>query len=307
MTGTMIIIILAAAVLTALAIGMSVILGWANVAFHVEVDPRVEKINDALPGANCGGCGYVGCNDYAEAIVRGECEVTLCGPGGPSCAQKIAEIMGVEIGEALPYRAVVHCNAKVHQRHQRSDYHGEKTCAAANLIPGIQGCVYGCLGFGDCERACKYDAIHVIDGLAHVDYDKCIGCKACALACPRNIITMVPFKASEMLVVACSNQDTGPEVKEVCDVGCIGCTACTRKQSGQPIKMGANNLPELDYETYDPATIDIPAIRSKCKRASLLVIGTPSPQDIEKTKDEEIPAVVQADFKTTMDETEYRG
>ena len=261
---------LAGIVLIALAIVMSMVLGWANQAFYVEVDPRVEAINLVLPGANCGGCGYIGCNDFSEAIVRESCDVTLCGPGGSSCAKDIAGIMGVEIGDTHPYRAVVHCSATRDQRLQQSHYRGEQTCSAANLVTGVQGCVYGCLGLSDCVEVCDYDAIHIIDGLSVVDYDKCIGCKACATVCPRNIISMVPFKADTMLVVACSSLDMGNDVKKVCATGCIGCTACTRKLTGdQPIEM-ENGVPVLDYDAYDPINIDIEQIRNKCKRSSLI-------------------------------------
>lgn len=305
-TEMIIIIAMAAVVLLLLGLSMGIVLGWANRAFHVDTDPRVDAINEALPAANCGACGYVGCNDYAEAVVRGDCDITLCAPGGASCSKAIASIMGVEAGEALPYRAVVHCSATKKQRLQQQEYTGEKTCASANLVAGVQGCTYGCLGYGDCERSCKYDAIHVVDGLAVVDYEKCVGCKICAAVCPRNIITMVPFKSSEMLVVACSNQDIGNEVKAVCETGCIGCSACTRKVEGQPISM-ADGYPKLDYDSYDPFKIDINLIRSKCKRASLVYVGVPSKEDIAKVVDEEVPDVVQVDFKTTVDDTEYRG
>ncbi len=306
MSETVIIISMAAAVLLLLGFVMAIVLGWANKTFHVDTDPRVDAINEALPAANCGACGYVGCNDYAEAVVRGECEITLCAPGGANCSNKISRIMGVEAGEAMPYRAVVHCSAVTKQRLQQREYTGEATCVAANLVAGIQGCTYGCLGFGDCERSCKYDAIHIVDGLSVVNYDKCIGCKICAAVCPRNIITMVPFKSSEMLVVACSNQDIGNEVKAVCETGCIGCTACTRKVEGQPISM-ATGYPTLDYDTYDPDKIDIQLIRSKCKRSSLLYVGVPSDEDKAKVAHEEVPEKIQVDFKTTVDDTEYRG
>jgi len=214
--------ILAAVVLGVLAVAVGYVLGWADQVFQVEVAPKVDAILEALPGANCGGCGCVGCVDYAEAISKGKAEVNLCGPGGTASAQRIAEIMGVETPDAFPYRAVVHCGASGGRRLQRVPYLGEPTCAGANLVAGAQGCVYGCLGLGDCVRACRYDAIHIVNELAVVDYDKCTGCTACARACPRNIITMVPFKSDRMLVVACSNQDSGPDVKAVCKVGCIG-------------------------------------------------------------------------------------
>lgn len=295
-------ILLAALVLFALAVAMAWILGWANEAFHVEVDPKVAAISAALPGANCGGCGYVGCSDYAEALVAGDVAVDLCGPGGASCAKQIAGILGVELGEAFPYRPVVHCAAKSSQRLLRNDYEGEQTCAAANLVSGKQGCVYGCLGMGDCEAACKYDAIHVVDGLATVDYDKCIGCKACAQVCPRNIITMVPFKSERMFVIACSNQDFGPDVKEVCEVGCIGCGLCQRKCD---VITLVDNRPVVDYDRYEGA--DFAPAMDKCPRGALLYVGKPTADDLAKTKGEKIPEQIQADFKTTVDDTQWWG
>jgi len=298
---------LAATVLAILAVAMSLVLGWANKAFYVAVDPRVEAINIALPGANCGGCGYVGCNEYAEAVVHEGTDISLCGPGGGSCIEDMASIMGVEAGEAMPYRAVVHCSATQEERLLQREYHGERTCAAANLVTGLQGCAYGCIGFGDCVESCAYDAIHIKDGLALVTYDNCIGCKKCAQVCPRNIITMVPFKSETMLVVACSSLDMGNDVKKVCVTGCIGCSACTRKLTGdQPIEMGEGR-PILDYDAYDPDAIDIEQIRNKCKRTSLLQVGVPSPEDIEKVQNEDVPEVIQANFETTVDKTEYRG
>ena len=300
---TTVTIVLAAVVLMLLAIAMACVLGWANRAFHVEVDPKVEAINDALPGANCGGCGFIGCEEYAEAIARGDTAVDLCAPGGAACAADLAEIMGVEVEERFPYRAVVHCAAKEYQRLNGVPYQGEPTCAAANLVAGVQGCVYGCLGLGDCIRACKYDAVHIVDGLATVDYDECIGCKACARACPRNIITMVPFKSQQMLVVACSNQDKGPDVKEVCTVGCIGCTACSRK--AEPMEMDGN-LPVIDYDRYESEE-DFAVARQKCPRASMLYVGKPTAEDLAAVAGEELPERVEADFKTTVDETEWHG
>ena len=296
-------IALAAAVLVLLAIAMACVLGWANRAFHVEVDPKVEAISGALPGVNCGGCGFIGCEEYAAAVARGAAAVDLCAPGGAACAAQLAEIMGIAIEERLPYRAVVHCAADYNERLQRMRYEGESTCGGANLVGGVQGCVYGCLGLGDCTRACKYDAIHVEDGLATVDYEKCIGCKACARTCPRNIITMVPFKSQRMLVVACSNQDKGPDVKEVCTVGCIGCTACSRK--AEPMEM-VGNLPTIDYDRYESEE-DFAVARQKCPRASMLYVGMPTAEDIAAVADEELPDRVEADFKTTVDETEWRG
>jgi RnfABCDGE-type electron transport complex B subunit len=302
---TLVTVGLSAGTLLAMALVLTFVLGWANKAFHVEVDPRVEAIGDALPGANCGGCGFVGCGEYAEAIAAGNAEVTLCNVGGAACASQVAAIMGIEVEERLPFRPVIHCGATYDDRLHRSSYIGEMRCAAANLVANVQGCIYGCLGFGDCEAACEYDAIHVGNGLAGVDYEKCVGCKACAKACPRNIITMAPFKSDKMMVVACSNMDTGKEVKAVCNVGCIGCKACTRACSLFSMK---ENLSTLDYDGYEEVCIpDLMKAMEKCPQKRLLFVGKPGRDDLEKTKDEKLPEVISPDFKTTVDETEWRG
>jgi len=305
MTTTVVTVLLAAAVLVIPAIAVAYVLGWANRTFHVEVDPRVEAMLVALPEVNCGGCGFLGCADYAEAVAKGEAEVTLCAPGGAACAAELAEIMGVEINPSFPYRAVVHCAARCDQRLPvvKYEYRGEPTCQAANLLADVQYCTYGCLGLGDCVEACRYDAIHMIDGLATVDYEKCIGCKACARTCPRNIITMVPFKAERMLVVACSNEDSGPDVKAVCTVGCIGCMACTRK--AEPLQVNGN-LPLVDYDRYDPLDDFQPAL-DKCPMESLIVVGKPTREDLAAVADEELTQPIRADFKTTVDKTDWRG
>ena len=298
-------ILLAAVVLGLLAIGASYILGWANRAFHVEVDPKVEAIQDALPGANCGGCGFVGCSEYALAVVHSGADVTLCAPGGPACSQKLAEVMGVEVTESLPYRAVVHCVARRDQKlpEVKPEYLGEPTCRAANLIAGVQSCTYGCLGLGDCVKACRFDAIQIIDGCTQVDYDRCTGCKACAQACPRNIITMVPFKSDRMLVVGCSNQDKGPDVKAVCTIGCIGCKACSRNSELMNME---GNLPIIDYDHYDSEDAFAKAL-DKCPMEGLVFVGKPSEADLAAVGGEELPEKIRADFKTTVDDTQWRG
>lgn len=290
-----------------LAVGAGWCLGWANKKFHVEVDPRIEAANAALPGANCGGCGFVGCMSYAEALVQTGAPVDKCPVGGPSCAVKLAEIMGVSLHQSWPQRPVVHCRATLEQRLQRGDYRGERTCASANLVNGVQGCTYGCLGMGDCDRSCKFDAIHIVNGLATVDYDKCVGCGACALVCPRNIITMVPFKKSRMLVVGCSNQDFGKEVKEVCKIGCIGCRACSKRSPFFAFDAHSQ-LPRINYAEYDPATMDTVAVAiEKCPMKGLIYVGKPSKEDVSASKDQAIPTIVHADFKTTADDADWQG
>ncbi|MBT3202220.1 MAG: RnfABCDGE type electron transport complex subunit B [Phycisphaerales bacterium] len=301
------IIILAAATMLTLAIFMAWVLGWANVAFHVDVDPRIEASIEALPGANCGGCGYVGCGEYAEAVVVDEVAVNLCPVGGDACAAALAEILGVEINQSWPSRPVIHCGATQENRLGRNAYKGEQACTAANMVAGVQGCTYGCLGFGDCGAVCKFDAINVIDGLATVDYDKCVGCGACEKICPRHIISMTPFKVSQMLAVTCANNDFGKDVKGVCKVGCIGCKACGRASKAFVFEEG-QLIPDLDYDQYNPEEMDdLQVAIHKCPQKRLLMVGNPSDKDIEANADSEAPAIVKPEFETTVDKTEWHG
>ena len=300
-----VIIGLAAATMLAMAVVLSFVLGWANRAFHVEVDSRVDAAIDILPGANCGGCGYVGCGEYAEAIVLDNAPVNKCTVGGESCMVALAEVMGVDAAPSYPWRPVVHCGAHTEDRLGRNPYLGEQRCGPANLVTDIQGCTYGCLGFGDCTRACNFDAIHVVDGLARVDYDKCVGCGACAKVCPRNIITMAPFKSRLMLVVECSNLDAGKDVKSVCKVGCLGCKACERASGMFTV---VNNLSTIDYENYTIENLKTGVQAAhKCPRNRLVFVGEPTEKDLLAVADEELPDVIVPDFKTTVDDMEWRG
>ncbi len=250
---TLITIAIAAATLFLLAIVVSWILGWANIKFKVEVDPKIEEVTEVLPGVNCGGCGYLGCSDYAVAIVNDGVPITSCSVGGPACAADIAAIMGVEAGEMAASYAVVHCGSGLKERLQLTDYRGEKNCLAVSQVAGVQGCAYGCLGYGDCVNACKYDAIHVVDGLATVDYNKCIGCGACVRICPRGIIAVVPFHEAVIPKVACSNKDAGKDSRAVCKKSCIACKACTKLSEIFTID---GSLSKADYNSYEASKYD---------------------------------------------------
>ncbi|NQU74785.1 MAG: 4Fe-4S binding protein, partial [Planctomycetes bacterium] len=167
----------------------------------------------------------------------------------------------------------------------------------------VQGCTYGCLGFADCVEACNYGAVQMVNGLAKIDYDKCVGCGACERACPRHIISMIPFKAERMLVVACSNRDPGRLVKQVCKVGCIGCKLC---QKTMDIFEVADNLSCLNYEKYDPG-IDFAEVLAKCPMQAMVYIGEPSPKDLAAVADETLPDRITDKFETTADKTQWRG
>lgn len=299
------IMLLAGGTMLVLAVVAGQSLGWANKVFHVHVDARIEAVHAALPGTNCGACGYPGCMSCAEAIAAGKAPPNKCPVGGQSVASAVADIMGLEVKPTWPYRPVVHCRATLDDRLQRGDYRGEPTCTAANLISGVQGCTYGCLGLSDCVLACDFDAIHIVDGLAVVDYEECVGCAACAKACPRNIISMVPFKSERMLVVACSNNDMAREVKAVCTVGCTGCGVCAKVSD---LFTMDESVARMNYDKYDPDHMESTLLAvEKCPAKSIIFVGTPSPKDLEKVAHEKAPDLVEVDFKTTVDKTEWHG
>ena len=300
------IILLAVGTMLILALFMAYVLGWANVKFHVELDPRQQAVQDALPGANCGGCGYVGCNEYAEAVVVDNAPVDKCPVGGEDCAATLANILGVEIKQTWPQRPVVHCGAARDQRLGRNAYLGEQTCTAANMVAGVQGCAYGCTGFGDCLSVCEFDAVRIIDGLSTIDYDKCVGCGACERICPRHVITLVPFMDEQMLVVACSNKDFGKDVKKVCKVGCIGCKMCQKLAAG--LITVEDNMPMVDYEAYDPGAMEsVDAAIAKCPAQRLVMIGRPGGRDTAAGEGLQAPIIAEPDFKTTVDQADWHG
>ena len=268
---TLITIAIAACTLFMLAVVVSWILGWANIQFRVEVDPKVEQVLEALPGANCGGCGYMGCSDYAVAIVTDDAPTNKCPVGGQACAVKVAQIMGVKAAEIVRSYAVVHCGSHYDDR-VRTAYRGEKRCVAASQVAGVQGCTYGCLGFGDCVQACNYDAVHVVDGLAAIDYEKCIGCGACTKVCPRGIIDIVIFREISIPAVACSNKDKGKDSKAVCKTSCIGCKACTKFSD---IFVVEENLSQCNSGSYKPELHDdvLKAV-DKCPTKCIKFLGT---------------------------------
>ncbi|MFP4107196.1 MAG: RnfABCDGE type electron transport complex subunit B, partial [Phycisphaerae bacterium] len=239
------IVVLAALVMLVLAVVMAVVLGKAHKAWEVREDPTIQAVEEALAGLDCGQCGHPTCNDYAHAIVEGGEEINKCLPGGKEATLNVAEILNVKPPAVGEFAAIVHCGATVNQRKGLVDYQGERTCAAAEVTPGVQACVYGCLGLGDCERICPYDAIHVIEGLAVVDFHKCTACGKCVTACPRNIISIEHMNDDRIACVACCNRDSGKETRRVCPVGCIACGLCEKNCELYTV---SHNLAGLDHE-----------------------------------------------------------
>lgn len=201
--------------------------------FKVFEDPRIDQVADLMPGANCGGCGFAGCRNFAEAIVKSEEMGSLfCPVGGNATMKSAAEVLGRVAAEKEPLVAVVRCNGSYDKRPRSSEYDGAPSCAIAHsLYAGEGACPYGCLGCGDCVTVCQFDAIHMSEatGLPVVTDSKCTSCGACVKACPRGIIEMrKKNKADRKIFVSCINKEKGPIAKKNCEVACIGCNKCVK-------------------------------------------------------------------------------
>ena len=239
-------IIIAAAVVGAVGLVIGVLLGVASEKFKVEVDEKEILVRNELPGNNCGGCGYPGCDGLAKAIAAGEAAVDACPVGGAPVGAKIAAIMGVEAGGAEKQVAFVKCKGTCDKTNMQYRYYGIDDCRKVSVVPGAgeKACAYGCMGYGTCVKACQFDAIHIVDGVAVVDKEKCVACGKCVAACPNHLIELVPYKAEHL--VQCSSHDKGKDVKAKCENGCIGCTLCTKQCEVGAIHM-ENNLAVTDY------------------------------------------------------------
>jgi len=235
-----------------LAFFFALVLGIAAQKLKVKEDPVVEAILEALPGLNCGACGFAGCHNLAEKMAgQGNLDGLSCPPGGAQAATAIAKILGVDAGAQIKKRAVIKCGGTREKASERAAYQGVRNCAATELVGGgAKTCLYGCLGYGDCERVCPFDAIKVgPDGLPHVIEEKCTACGLCVEACPRKIIELVP--CSSRIVVACNSNDKGAVVRAACQVGCIGCMLCTKTApDGYLIDC---SLARVNYEKGDAA------------------------------------------------------
>ena len=239
-------IVIAAAMVGAVGLVIGVLLGVASEKFKVEVDEKEILVRNELPGNNCGGCGYPGCDGLAKAIAAGEAAVDACPVGGAPVGAKIAAIMGVEAGGAEKQVAFVKCKGTCDKTNMQYRYYGIDDCRKVSVVPGAgeKACAYGCMGYGTCVKACQFDAIHIVDGVAVVDKEKCVACGKCVAACPNHLIELVPYKAEHL--VQCSSHDKGKDVKAKCENGCIGCTLCTKQCEVGAIHM-ENNLAVIDY------------------------------------------------------------
>ncbi len=226
---------------------MGVVLAVASKKLAVKVDPREERIRGVLPGANCGACGFPGCDAFAAAVAKGEADVAGCTFGGPSVARTVGEIMGKEAAESEPVVAVLTCRGGTEQAPRRFQYQGTYNCRqAALLLGGPKACVYGCIGMGHCVTVCPVNAITLgPNNLPVIDEKKCIGCGACTKECPKQVLKLIP--RSKLVFLACSSHDKGRAVKQVCKIGCIGCGLCVKNCPTQALTM-VDNLPAMDQE-----------------------------------------------------------
>lgn len=242
------------------------LLALAAEYFKIEEDARVAAILAILPGGNCGACGAAGCHDFATKASKGEISISNCTVGGAEVAKKIAVILGVEGHEIHKKVAVIHCGAKQNQRKIKANYLGVKTCSAANIIEsGGLLCSYGCLGYGDCFLVCKFDAIEMKAGLPIIDPEKCTACGKCVSACPKQIITLIPYTAK--VYISCSSRERGAETRKICPVGCIACKICEREIL-EVFKV-VDNLAEIDYNKIG---INCSMVVEKCPPKCIVII-----------------------------------
>ena len=230
-------ILIAAAVVGVVGIFVGLFLGVAGIKFKVEVDEKEEAVLAALPGNNCGGCGFAGCSGLAAAIAKGEAPVNACPVGGETVGEQIAEIMGVSAEKAEKKVAYVHCQGDCEKAKVDYEYSGVDDCRMLAFVPngGPKTCNSGCLGYGTCVKACPFDAIEIVKGIAVVNKEKCKACGKCIEVCPKHLISLIPYSAKQ--VVACSSIDKGPVTMKACEVGCIGCGICVKNCPQNAVKV----------------------------------------------------------------------
>lgn len=264
-------------------------LGYAGKIFAVEEDPKLGEVAAALPGANCGGCGFPGCSGCAAAIVAGTAPVNACPVGGAAVAAKIGEIMGVEASTSEPVAAFVKCNGTCETAKNKYDYFGLDDCVMASHLAGggAKGCSFGCLGLGSCKKACAFGAITIENGIAVIDKELCVACGKCVSACPKHIIELLPVK--KKVKVQCSSKDKGKDVMANCSVGCIACKICEKNCPFDAIHV-IDNLAVIDYEKCKACGI----CANKCPKKVLTgakptapkAEASPKPVETEPKKEE---------------------
>ncbi len=249
MSSTVLITILSLSILGLIA---ALILYFVAQKFKVFEDPKINEVEVALPAANCGGCGFPGCRNFAEALVKAEnFDGLYCPVGGADTMANVAQILGKTAPEVEPRVAVVRCNGTPEFRARTSIYEGAPNCTIVhNLYSGETNCAYGCLGLGECVDACEFDAMYMdkVTDLPVIIDDKCVACGACVRACPKDIIELrKKAKRDRQIHVACVNKDKGGPAVKACKVACIGCGKCEEVCNFEAITI-ENNLAFIDSD-----------------------------------------------------------
>ena len=284
-------ILIAVIVLGVIGLIAALVLYVCSKRFAVFEDPRIAQVNALLPGANCGGCGFAGCGGMADALVKGADKGSIeglnCPVGGADVMGQVANLLGMAIANGEPKVAVVRCNGTCEHRPHVVEYAGLRTCAAMNETgAGETLCGYGCLGCGDCEAACQFDAIHInkATGLPEVDEDKCTACGACAKACPRNIIELrKKGPKGRRIFVSCVNRDKGVVSRKACEVSCIGCGKCARECKFEAITVGQN----LAYIDPNKCRLCRKCVEV-CPTKAIQTVNLPTPPLAPKPKEVEV-------------------
>ena len=257
-------ILIVALLIGGIGLLLGLVLGLAQKKFFVEIDPKEIAIREQLPGNNCGGCGYPGCDGLAAAIAEGKAPVNACPVGGSQVINEISKIMGVSIREdTTRYTAFVHCIGDCEHAATNYQYYGVQDCTMMGYVPdgGGKRCNDGCLGYGSCVKACPYEAISIVNGIAVVDKDKCKACGKCLKVCPKKLITLVPYDA--IAHISCSSSQKGKLVMDACKNGCISCTKCVRTCPSDAIVM-RENIPTIDYRICNNCGTCISSCPRKC-------------------------------------------
>lgn len=257
------------------AIGLffGAVLAFASIIFKVDKDERIDLINNELPGANCGGCGYAGCAALAQAIVENGENPAKCNLMTTEKAQIISSIMGTEAGEIVRKTAVIACKGSCDKCGNKCEIFGIDDCYTASQIgTGPKNCEYGCMGLGSCVKVCPENAISISDGIAVINKDKCIGCGKCETTCPKNLIHLVADK--RYAVIRCASKDKGIVVKNYCDAGCIACKICEKKCPKEAIVI-ENNLAVIDYDKCIGCSI----CAKECPKGVIEMINMPEKKE----------------------------
>jgi len=260
-----------------LGVLLGVVIGIVAKVFAVEVDERIEGVEDRLPGANCGGCGFAGCADFAKGVVAGNAVPAQCPVCSPEDLVNISDYLGIVVEEKEKKVALVRCSGDIPNT-VRSMYNGVRDCRSAVLVAGgAKGCDYGCLGFGSCAEACPFDAIEIREGLAIVHQDKCVGCENCVAACPKDLIVMVP--AGVDVHVYCNSPEKGAAKRAVCKTACIGCRKCVKASGEEDHMLVEGFLVRTNYknppqpELVEAAACPTTALRLASQHAKSVVQG----------------------------------